>query len=272
MNLLTRGRGFADGHDVRLNVNKLEIQLERTGSVESDAGPAILFIHGAGGDPSIWAAQAYDLGKRRLVYRMALPGHGDSAGTGAGEIHAYAQWVRMTLDALGSQIPLLVVGHSMGGAIALELALDPPSLMKGAVVVSSGAKLAVSPDIFEMLQNDPPSFFQFMERNAFALTTPREIRDPIILAMRRCPPSLIHDDFQACHRFDIRSRLEEIQLPTLIICGDEDRLTPVGYSEYLLEHITGSRLRVISQAGHMVMAEQPAPLNQAIEKFIKDLL
>jgi pimeloyl-ACP methyl ester carboxylesterase len=78
-------------------------------------------------------------------------------------------------------------------------------------------------------------------------------------------------DLKACDRFDIRDRLKEILLPTLIVCGKEDLLTPLKYSEYLKENIADSRLKVISQAGHMVMAERPQLLNRALESFIAEI-
>jgi pimeloyl-ACP methyl ester carboxylesterase len=256
---------------MRLKINGREIQIERSEGAPSPKEPGIFFIHGAGGDPSAWRIQADHFGSQRHVYRMALPGHDGSQGPGEREISAYAKWVRDVLEAMGPEKSHVIAGHSMGGAIVLELALDPPSQMRGAVVVGSGAKLAVLPDIFHMLENDPSAFFQFIIENAFAESTPEDIREPVVEAMRSCSASVILDDFIACDRFDIRHKLQEIQLPTLIVCGEEDRLTPVKYSEYLLEHIPDSRMRVISKAGHMVMAEQPGPLNQAIEKFIRGI-
>ena len=79
---------------------------------------------------------------------------------------------------------------------------------------------------------------------------------------------MILEDFKACNRFDIREKLKEIRRPTLILCGQEDRLTPVKYSTYLHENIPNSRLLLIPKAGHVVMAEQPEPLNRALEAFL----
>lgn len=256
---------------MRLTVRGLEIQLEQTDGAYPNGRQALFFIHGAGGDPSIWRAQVEHLGRRNPVYCMALPGHGGSSGSGEQEIQAYAQWVRETLDTIPADRPVVLVGHSMGGAIVLVLSVNPPSRVHGAVLVGSGAKLAVLPDIFHMLENDPPAFFRSMHETAFAVSTKRQVRDSLIRAMQSCPTSVIINDFRACDRFDIRDRLEEIRLPTLILCGDEDRLTPLKYADYLLEHIVDSRMRVVSKAGHMAMAERPGPLNEAIEKFVSEL-
>lgn len=237
----------------------------------TEKGPSLLFIHGAGGDASIWDAQArYFLG-RYPVFRVELPGHGASSPGGEEEITTYAQWVRLVIKELFSARPLALVGHSMGGAIALELAVDPPETMKGAVLVGTGAKLSVMPEIFEMLDKNPAGFYETIDVAAFHVDAPPEIRTPLIHAMKRCPPAVIFQDFTACDRFDLRDRLREIRLPTLVICGERDKLTPVKYSKYLNENIAGSRLEIIPGAGHMVMAEQAEAVNRAVETYLASI-
>jgi len=233
--------------------------------------PALLFIHGAGGDASTWSLQTGFFKGKYPVYLMELPGHGGSGGSGEEEIPAYAEWVRKAVKRVVPDTPLALAGHSMGGAIVQELALNPPPNLKGMVLVGTGAKLGVMPDIFEMLANSPESFFRTIGVAAFHLDTPQETREPFIEAIRKCPPSIITGDFKACDRFDIRERLRDIRLSALILCGDRDKLTPVKYSEYLHENLTASRLEIIGGAGHMVMVEQAALVNRALERFLEDI-
>ena len=82
---------------------------------------------------------------------------------------------------------------------------------------------------------------------------------------------MLYRDLSACNVFDIMNRLHEITLPTLIICGADDRLTPIKYSQFLHQHIAGSVLRIIPGAGHYVMREQPEAVNQAIEEWMQTL-
>ena len=159
----------------------------------------------------------------------------------------------------------------MGGAIILELALKPPDGLKGIVVVGSGAKLAVTRAIFQMLSENPEAFFQSIDQFAFSSAAPQASRERFVRVTRQCPPSVIFNDFKACDHFDIRNRLPEIKLPTLVLCGEEDQLTPVKYSRYLHENIATSRLVLIPQAGHMVMAEQPDLFNRAVTSFLDNL-
>ncbi len=79
---------------------------------------------------------------------------------------------------------------------------------------------------------------------------------------------MLYRDLAACNAFDIMTRIHEIQLPTLIICGTEDRLTPVKYSQYLHDKIVSSTLHIIPDAGHYVMREQPEAVNHVIEDWI----
>ncbi|MBN2123503.1 MAG: alpha/beta fold hydrolase, partial [Deltaproteobacteria bacterium] len=191
-----------------------EIHIVENDAVGTEKDPALLFIHGAGGDASIWDFQAAYFRGIHLVFRLDLPGHGGSGPEGEEEIGAYAHRVRSVIQRRLSSVPLVLVGHSMGGAIVQELALDPPGNIEGLVLVGTGAKLGVMPAVFDMLREDPEGFFRTIDAAAFHPDTPREIRDPIIDGIRRCPPPVIFKDFAACNRFDIRDRLSGVRLPT----------------------------------------------------------
>jgi pimeloyl-ACP methyl ester carboxylesterase len=89
--------------------------------------------------------------------------------------------------------------------------------------------------------------------------------------MLKTSPDVLHGDFSACDRFDIMKEVAGINTPVLIICGDQDALTPVKYSRYLAERIAGSRLEVIEGAGHMVMLERPEQFNKKVEAFVRSI-
>ena len=159
----------------------------------------------------------------------------------------------------------------MGGAIVLQIALNPPPNLAGIVLVATGARLAVARAIFQMLREDVEAFFRTIGEFAFAPGTPMGILGDFSRAVRRCPPPVIYNDFMACDTFDIRKGLDRIRLPALILCGAVDRLTPPKHAAYLQEKLPSSRLVMVPKAGHMAMAEQPALLNQAIESFLVEI-
>jgi len=230
--------------------------------------PSLLFIHGAAGNASIWDFQAdYFKGKHR-VYRLDLPGHGKSSSNAESEISAYAQWVRLASERLFPSSVFALIGHSMGGAIALELAAGSLNGLQALVLVGTGARLGVTPIIFTMLRENPDDFFHTIDRTAFSDRTSPQIRDRFIAVARACPLPTVSKDFKACDRFNTCENLHKIKVPTLILCGEQDLLTPVKYSKYLHEGIFNSSLTIIPEAGHMVMSEQPELLNRAIETFL----
>jgi pimeloyl-ACP methyl ester carboxylesterase len=225
----------------------------------TEEDPSLLFIHGAGGTGEIWEQQVGFFRGKHPLFRLDLPGHGGSDPRGEERIGSYAEWVRLGLEKLFAQRPFVLVGHSMGGAVVLELALDPPEGLKGIVLVGSGAKLAVTRAIFKMLSENPEAFFESIDQFAFSSAAPKTLRERFIHVTRQC------------HHFDIRNRVSEIKIPTLVLCGEEDQLTPVKYSRYLHENIAASRLVLIPNAGHMVMVEQPDLFNRAITSFLDAL-
>jgi pimeloyl-ACP methyl ester carboxylesterase len=256
---------------MELSLNGRNIHVEEPEILGSEKDLSLFFVHGAGCDASVWDPQAEYFSAGRLTYRMDLPGHGRSSSEPEESISAYAKWVRLVAFNLFPSRPFVLAGHSMGGAIAMEIAVDPPPGLAGIVLVGTGAKLAVAGAIFQMLKQDVETFFQTIGDFAFAPATPLEIRKRFIHTVRRCPRSVIYSDFRACDIFDIRDRIERILLPTLILCGAEDQLTPPKYSRYLQQNIHSSRLRIIPDAGHMVMAEQPAAMNHAVESFLGEI-
>jgi pimeloyl-ACP methyl ester carboxylesterase len=253
-----------------LVIHSVKIQVIEPHMLGSEKEPALLFIHGAGLNASIWDAQANHFRGKHLVYRLELPGHGgsESDSSDEGEITAYATWVRQVIERLFQSVAYALVGHSMGGAIALELGTKPLRGLHSLVLVGTGAKLGVTPIVFQMLKENRDAFFETIDRVGFSANTSRNVRDRVIELIKNCVPRVISKDFQACDRFDIRERLKNILLPTLIVCGEEDLLTPVKYSRYLHEMISASSLAIIPGAGHMIMAEQPERLNRAIEAFL----
>lgn len=256
---------------MELNVRGETLRVLESGPEEKTGGPTLVFIHGAGGDAALWDAQAQGLGSRHSLLRLELPAHGGSSGKGEEEIAGYVHWVEAVLQERVAPGPYILVGHSMGGAIALEIAAGQPEGLVGLVLVGTGAKLGVSPVIFRLLREDPEGFIQTIDRAALGPHASGEVRNAVEASIRRCAPSVVLGDFRACDRFDVRDRLGRVRIPVLIVCGEEDRLTPPAYSEYLHREIKNTRMIQVPEAGHLVMLEAPEQVNQALEAFIEDI-
>ena len=232
-------------------------------------GPPLVLVHGAGGNLMHWPGALRRL-PGRTVYALDLPGHGKSGGAGRAEIGAYADVVRGFAEALGL-VPFVLAGHSMGGAIALEFALRYPARLAGLILVGTGAKLRVAPEILTGILADFAGTAELMAQWAHGEHVEPNLLRLYIRRLREVSPRVIYDDFTACDAFDRRADVNRIALPTLILCGEADRMTPVKFSQFLHEQITGSQLVIVPGAGHMVMLEQPAAVAEAVARFLPSL-
>lgn len=227
--------------------------------------PSLLFLHGAGGTHRHWGKQIRSIGDATLV-ALDLPGHGRSKGEGRQSVGGYADLVAEFIAALDVESPI-VVGHSMGGAIALDLALRYGDQVGGLVLVGTGARLRVMPSLLEGVRGGFESTVDLLCRYAYGSLASEEMvrlgREEMLAIGRE----VLRGDFLACDRFDVMDRLGEVRLPTLVMCGEEDQLTPLKYSQFLVDHIQGARLVTIPEAGHMVMLEKPQETTDAIAEF-----
>jgi pimeloyl-ACP methyl ester carboxylesterase len=229
------------------------------------ASPPIVFVHGAGGTHQHWLYQVRDL-PHVPSYALDLPGHGQSEGLGRDSVGAYADWLIAFLDAarLGQAI---LVGHSMGGAIALHVALQHPGRVAGLGLVATGARLRVAPALLEAIRQDFQAAVALMGDWVFGPEAPQEMVRQGQRQLTATAPEVLYGDLVACDAFNVLDRLGEITVPTLILCGTQDRMTPMKYSTYLRDHIRGAKLHLVEGAGHMLMIENPGAVAQALASF-----
>jgi pimeloyl-ACP methyl ester carboxylesterase len=242
---------------------------EYHGGVEEIA-PLVL-IHGAGGSIMHWPSEIRRMhGVQTLA--IDLPGHGESRGSGEQSIDAYSQTVIAFLDDLGIG-KAVIAGHSMGSAIAQTLYLEYPKRVLGLILLGAGAKLRVHPDILQFCANEVtfPKAVSIVMEWAFSQKASERLVELAGQRLAETSPDVVEGDFLACDTFDVRERLKEIQTPTLVICGAEDILTPVRFSEFLAERIPNAHLEIVPDAGHMVMLEQPEIVANLMKEFLMEI-
>lgn len=231
-------------------------------------GTPVIFCHGSGGAHHHWIYQLKGLKEPAQQIAVSLPGHGLSEGSPFNSVAAYRDWLHHFATRAGL-VPFVAAGHSLGGAIVLDYALQYPDELKGLILIGTGGRLKVLPALLEELAEGkiPKSFCDYL----YSPVTPEAMVKKGREEMQSTDPALYHTDLTACDGFDLLDRLDKINLPTLIICGSDDRLTPLKYSRSLENSIPGSKLVIIEEAGHMVMLEKPVQVNQAINDFIATL-
>ncbi len=230
--------------------------------------PVLICIHGAGGTGSFWKPQVTHLKDIYPVIAVDLPGHGKSKGKGRAEISDYAAWLKKFIEAL-SLPAVCLMGHSMGGGISIEFTLACPELVSGLILVGTGARLRVAPVILEGIRAD---FNGAVEQGMSWVLGPepdKNISDEIQEILLRGSAEVYYNDFAACDRFDRMQEIGRISCPTLILCGEEDKMTPPKYSHSMANSISQTTLHLFPGAGHMAMLESPGAVNQAIEEFLK---
>jgi len=234
------------------------------------ARKTLVFIHGSGGDHTIWLHQCTRLKNAFNIAALDLPGHGRSEGRGEQEVAAYVEWVRQMLEALDIEKPVLV-GHSLGAAISLHYALTYGGRLAGIVPVGGGITMPVNQLILEGLKSDPATVMAMAVKFSVAKSNRERLSEILIKRMSSVNPDILHGDFLACDKHDMTKTVSRIRVPALVICGDEDKMTPPEMSRYLTEQIPGAQLALIKNAGHFVMLENVEGFNQALRAFVESL-
>src|SRR5574341_51564 len=238
---------------------------------ENLSRPPVILIHGAGGNQLYWPPQIRRLHNQR-IFAVDLPGHGKSEGVGHHTIDDYAEEVLKFLKALKLNAAILV-GHSMGSAIALQAAIRFPKRVLGLGLVGSGARLRVAPAILHAA-SDPATFadaVRLVMDQSFASQTSARLKELAAQRMSETRSTVLYGDFLACDAFNVMDQISKISAPTLILCGTEDKMAPVKYSEFLRDNIPEAQMTVLPDAGHMVMLEQPDKAAWILNDFLNTI-
>jgi len=229
---------------------------------------SLIFVHGAGGSSYTWTHQLDSPPPGHRCIAIDLPGHGQSEGIGMDRIESYCDFLKKFIKVL-SPGPHILIGHSMGGAISQLYALGRPEGLEKLVLVGTGARLRVASMVFQVLEGDFKSAIETSSGWLFSEKTTQQIIQAYLQDTLKGTAKIMIGDFRACNAFDVMEKIQGLSLPTLIICGAEDKLTPAKYSQYLHGKIPGSTLEIIPDAGHMVTLEKPHEFNQILQDFIE---
>jgi pimeloyl-ACP methyl ester carboxylesterase len=231
---------------------------------------SLVFIHGSGSNHSIWSHQYSRLHKSYNIVAVNLPGHGQSGGNGEKDVKKYCEWIKKLLAVLNLK-QVVLVGHSLGTAIALQFAIDYSEKIAGIVCMGGGVKMPVNSFFLDFLKTNPAQLpaeitemickFSLAKGNRSKLSAP--LQESISLSR----VDVLYGDLTACNDLDLTQKTAQIHVPALIICGAEDKMTPPDLSRTLAAGIGKATLEIIDGAGHMVMIEKPVQFNYILDKF-----
>ena len=226
----------------------------------------IVFVPGAGGSSLHFHYQTQYFEGADAV---DLPGHPD--GRPCDTIRGYTDWLHAYIEDKGYR-DVVLAGHSMGGAIALQYAFTYPESALGLVLIATGARLRVAESMLEQsraAETDPSPWLESYQLSLSGVEP--SLRSRLVERRMEVGPAVQLNDLLCCDAFDVMDRIHLIQVPTLVISGSRDDVTPVKYASYLANRIPNARSEIIEGATHAIVLEKPTEVNGAMERFVGGL-
>lgn len=242
-----------------------------TGSEQK--GPTAVYVHGSGGTHRLWGYQYRLSGPTHPAVALDLSGHGESADVdtdaGPATLDAYAADVVAVAKAVDADV---LIGNSLGGAVvqwvSIEHDWDPDAI----VLVGSGPRLPVFDGLRDWLETDFDRAIEFLHgRDRLFHNVSSSAVETSRSQFRATGQAVTRRDFETSHQFDVTDRLDQIDVPTLAVCGEHDKLTPRSYHEELANSIPTGEFAVVPDAAHLAMVEQPALFNDIVGDFLSVL-
>ena len=240
--------------------------------------PLILFVHGAGLDKSSWQLQTRYFSHHGFsVLAVDLPGHGGSAGTPLSSVEGYAGWVANLVEGAGYGRAHLV-GHSMGGLIALEAAARHPAIASTLTMLGGAAAIPVHPALLAAAEAGEHIAYELLaswshgRRSHFGghQTPGIWMMGATIRLWERSRPGVLATDLHACNDYTRGTEAAAaVRCPSLLISGSLDVMTPRRAAEPLRRNLRDVREVFIEGAGHAMMTETPDPVIDALAGFLK---
>lgn len=251
---------------MRLDVNGIAAFAAAGGREPAPGLPTVVFIHGAGLDHSVWAAQSRWFAHHgRNVLAVDLPGHGHSDGPPLPTIAGMADWIAAFLTVLNIQQAALV-GHSMGTLVALAAAQRHPDRVRALGLVGAALAIPVHPDLLAAAEANRHEAIDMVSLwgHGFAAGLGGNLAPGLWMTgaaervLERAAPGVLFNDLSACNAWtDGPAAAASVRCPTVILQGSRDVMTPPRAARALAAAIPGAKLTVLDEAGHMLLAERP---------------
>ena len=258
---------------MKLSVSGREAFVATGGREFDPALPTVVLLHGAGFDHSTWALHNRWFAHHGFsVLAPDLPGHGHSAGPALQSIAEMADWSAALLGSVQATNARLI-GHSMGSLIALETAARHPAKVSALSLIGTAATMTVGPDLLKAAEaNDDAAIdmvsiwgLGFKAELGGSLAPGLWMHAGAQSVLRHCPPGVLFSDLSACNSYqNALTAAAGITVPTTLILGERDMMTPAKAGKALAAAIPRARTVVLAGAGHMMMAERPDELLAAL--------
>lgn len=249
----------------------ISIGFDETGG--GDATP-IVFLHGVGSDKSVWHPQLAHFGRTRRAIAFDYPGYGESdAAPEATSRDDYAGAILSAMRELKLERPH-ICGLSLGGVVAIAMHARAPERCASLILADTFAVHPQGRAIHERSlagSRDLPAMAEARVDMLLAQPADPDVRREVVETMSGIDPEAYRIGAEAVWLADQRDRAQAIDAPTLILCGDQDSITPVALSTELVDLIPNARIQVITDAGHLTNLEKPAEFNRVVDDFLREI-
>lgn len=256
---------------LKIHVNDIELDYEDHG-----AGAVLLFLHGLGSTKKDWDAQVPFFSKTHRVITVDLRGHGNSTKPqDAYSVELMTEDVKQLLDQLNIKKATLV-GFSMGGAVAFEMAAQHPDYLENLVIVNSGPDFNDMGKIGEELLENRTEFLETkglaalakeISFNMFPEDHQIELRNEFEIRCKNNDYNAYYKSFVTLMAWGLGDRIKDIKTRTLVVGSDMD-YTPVSFKEDYVNTLQNATLVVIKNSRHGVVIDQPEAFNMELRKFL----
>ena len=269
------------GQDICFSANGIAVTPER---------PTLVLVHGAGGSkldwPQSWrgveeATAPLGLwtstvvlpgeGGQSLhsypVLALDLPGHGGSDGQSLSDIDVYGAVVIRFIEALGLE-NVCLVGHSMGVGVVLSAVLQSSVWISSLCLIAGAARMPVTPELLKGLQNQTEDTVAAIARSCWHKSTPEHYVKTTQQRMMSASGSVLLNDFTACSKLDLSAKLPALQVPTLILASQEDRMVKGAEIEAMAQAIPKAQLQILHECGHFLHVERASVAAAALAGFL----
>lgn len=235
------------------------------------ASAPVILVHGLGSSHLVWPASLRRMAGQ-TVYALDLPGHGKSGGYGKQDVTTCAREVIRFINLAGIY-QVVLVGHSLGAAIALEAVRLEPTRIPGAVLISAGAVFQCNERLLASIKNPRllPDGIEWLAENLFGKVINRSMQQKVVNELRTVPSATLSADIRACIQYEFAPLPEGYTLPVLLIHGATDRLVLQRDAQSLAKNLPNAKLVNIPHAGHMVMLEAPEQVSALVSSFLAEI-
>ena len=257
---------------MRIDINGNEVFYGTGSGTPSDAANTLIFVHGAGFDHTIWVMPARYFARHGWrVVALDLPGHGRSQGQALTSIAQMADWLAQVIDAVSPNQKASVVGHSMGSLVAMSLAARHANKVQKLALLGTSAPMPVADVLLNAaLDNDQAAIDMTNTWSHSARGSLGSSQNPGVSnlhigerLLQQAGAGVFHTDLAACNGFTADG-LAEVKQPTLVIIGDEDKMTPPRAGLAVADQLPNVQQRRLAGCGHSMLSEQP---NQVLDEL-----